>query len=661
MIAAASVSRAGAQISPGPLARPHAQLEGSLNCTKCHGTRKSEMNQACLSCHKEIAALREADRGYHARDAKGSCATCHPDHAGADFALIKWPDGSPERFDHRKAGWALEGKHAETACKDCHRARFRAGPIADASPRKTGAGWVGLEEKCTSCHEDPHKTALGANCVKCHDIKGWKPAPLFQHDSTSYPLTSKHADVACAKCHEAPRLAPARLANGDVNPVFKPVPHKDCVDCHADVHKGRLAGACLKCHVTKGWTSINKEGFDHDRTRYPLRGEHTQVACEACHVGFPSAGMRPAFASCTDCHKDPHAGKATLAGKIVGCDGCHTVEGFKPATYTVAQHATTKYPLLGKHAMVHCGACHAARTVTVTGAAGATKATMKYVEMRPGSTKCTDCHADDHGGQLASRPDKGACESCHKVDGWDKSTYAVAEHAKYKLPLEGRHAEIACGACHDAKPAGLPAFASTATLGKANVAFKITLVACKDCHLDPHKGRLTAPPVAVGASGCAACHDAKHFRPATYDVAAHARGAFALEGAHRAVPCEACHAEMKAPAPRSTLILANASFTPMPFTTKHDACTPCHQDPHGGQFATLKENGKCEACHGLDAFTPASQFDHLKVSKFALTGAHAKLGCADCHKRKLGADIKSVDYRGLSSACESCHSTPVRQ
>ena len=79
-----------AQISPGPLARPHTQLEGSLNCTKCHGTNKSAMNSACLSCHKEIDALIQRGRGLHARDAKGSCAKCHPDHAGLDFDLIKW-------------------------------------------------------------------------------------------------------------------------------------------------------------------------------------------------------------------------------------------------------------------------------------------------------------------------------------------------------------------------------------------------------------------------------------------------------------------------------------------------------------------------------------------------------------------------------------------
>jgi len=615
------------------------------------------MDQACVSCHQEIALLVQNGRGYHARDGKGKCAACHPDHAGADFQLITWPDGSADRFDHRKTGWELKGKHADTKCADCHATKFRKGAVADASPRKHGAGWVGLETACVSCHEDPHRNSLGDRCTRCHDETKWKPAPLFQHDSSSYPLTGKHADVACDKCHLAPRLTPALDAQGKPVPVFKPVSHKDCVDCHADVHKGRLAGACAKCHVTTSFTTINKAGFDHDATRYPLRGEHTQVPCAKCHIGFPSAGMRPAFAHCTDCHKDAHGGRATLAGKVVDCDGCHTVQGFKPATYTVAQHARTKYPLEGKHATVACGACHKAKTVTQPAANGAAgqATTVRIVEMRPEFAKCTSCHADDHGGQLASRPDKGACESCHKVAGWTQSTYPLTEHASYKLPLEGKHAEIACGACHSAKRAGLPPMTNTATLGKARVAFKLREVECQACHVDPHRGKLDQ----YGA--CSACHGAAHFGPSTFDVTAHGKSAFALAGEHRAVPCVACHAEMKAPPMTSTLVQGKASFAAMTFAAKHETCAACHKSPHGTQFDKRKDKGACEGCHVVDAWSPAVRFDHGKDTPFALTGAHAKLTCGQCHTSPPGTPLDKVDYRGLSSKCESCHTQPVRQ
>ena len=643
-----------AQISPGPLAKPHAELEGSLNCTKCHGTRSGAMNQACMSCHKEIPALVESGRGLHARNAKAACASCHPDHAGVDFSLVKWPDGSAERFDHRQAGWALEGKHADVKCASCHKTAFRTSPVAALSPRTHGAGWVGLETNCLSCHEDPHRKALGDKCLACHVMTGWKPASGFDHDSSSYPLTGKHADVPCAKCHTVARLAPRTSDKGALIPVFKPVSHKDCADCHADPHKGRLAGSCDKCHVTSSFQTINRKTFDHDATRYPLRGRHAAVACAGCHVGFPSQGMHPAFGSCNACHYDAHAGKATLAGRTVDCESCHTVDGYRPSTYTVAQHAKSAYPLDGKHAVVKCGACHTTRTVMVAGVS------RKQIEMRPARAVCRDCHADDHAGQLASRADKGACEACHRTAGWKPTTYTTQAHASLKLALDGRHAEIPCSACHAAVRAGLPPLAAPERLGKAKVAFKVPETSCASCHVDAHGGRFSRADQVKLYATCAACHDTKHFRPSTYDAAAHAKSAFPLEGAHLAVPCVSCHTDMKGAAFKSTLVLAKAPAT-MTFAARHDGCAACHTDPHGDQFAKRRSSGGCESCHGLDAFVPAARFDHDRDASFPLTGAHAKVACASCHKPAPGASRASIDYRGLSPKCESCHTQPVRQ
>ncbi|HXI21929.1 MAG TPA: hypothetical protein VNH46_12615, partial [Gemmatimonadales bacterium] len=158
-------------------------------------------------------------------------------------------------------------------------------------------------------------------------------------------------------------------------------------------------------------------------------------------------------------------------------------------------------------------------------------------------------------------------------------------------------------------------------------------------------------------AGCAACHDTRRFRPSTVDVAAHQSFGFALEGAHRATPCVACHAEMKAPAaPRSSLIAARASIPGLRFEAK-TACTDCHQTPHGTQFASRKDQGRCDACHGMEAFVPASRFDHNRDAGFTLKGAHQSVPCDRCHP----ADPTSSSpgrriYRPVSSKCESCHS-----
>ena len=139
---------APAQISPGPLAQPHASLEGSLKCSQCHAGKKEEMPKACLACHKEIAALAQQNRGFHTRDRITECASCHPDHAGRDFAMVSWPGGGPaERFDHRRAGWGLEQSHATAKCSACHAPKYRVSSVVALAPSR-GGHWTGLETRC---------------------------------------------------------------------------------------------------------------------------------------------------------------------------------------------------------------------------------------------------------------------------------------------------------------------------------------------------------------------------------------------------------------------------------------------------------------------------------------------------------------------------------
>ena len=148
---AGGVGRLQAQVSPGPLARAHQELEGSLKCTRCHGAGAEGMQSRCVSCHRDIAWLAGQGRGLHGSPATkaAKCASCHPDHAGVDFALVKWPEGSSERFNHRRAGWELEQSHARAKCADCHKPANRLSPAAKLA---TGgrSNWTGLEQTCAS-------------------------------------------------------------------------------------------------------------------------------------------------------------------------------------------------------------------------------------------------------------------------------------------------------------------------------------------------------------------------------------------------------------------------------------------------------------------------------------------------------------------------------
>lgn len=644
-----------AQISPGPLARPHRELEGTLKCTRCHGGGKQALSAQCVQCHRDIAWLRERHRGYHARDGKGECASCHPDHAGPDFALIQWPDGSPERFVHTRAGWELAGSHRDLACEKCHTARLRVGPAARLSARQAPGGWTGLEPACTGCHEDVHRGALDSDCTTCHDAGKWTVTPGFDHGHTRYPLTGKHLEVACDRCHLAAALAPKRDPAGHLVPVYRPVPHDQCSACHQDPHAGRLGPGCDGCHTTKSFTAIARDRFDHDRTRYPLRGRHAAVPCTGCHDFRKPDGKRPPFATCIGCHSDPHGGTATLAGKPVDCEACHTVTGFSPASFTVAQHQATRYPLEGRHREVPCGGCHAKEPGSAPPRWGRSR-----VVMRPGFAACRDCHADDHGTQLADRPDRGECASCHTVQGWTPSRFDRTAHARLELPLEGRHAAIECAACHGMRRKGLPPVTlSAGALGRARVVLRVRETACADCHADPHRGRFAAGGPRPKEAGCLACHTADRFRPSTVDPAAHRHFALPLDGAHRAVPCFGCHREIVPQAgPRSSLV-ANAAAFPLQTFAARTGCADCHRDPHGGQFAARRDGGRCDACHGVDVFAPATRFDHDRDAAFPLRGGHERVPCNRCHPTDLTAPGPGprLVYRPVSSRCESCHGT----
>jgi len=638
------VPAAAAQISPGPLSAAHASLDGPLSCTQCHAGGKQSMTPRCLSCHKEIAWSMQQNRGFHARLDKGAdCASCHPDHAGRDFALVKWPDGSAQRFDHRRASWPLEGKHARVACEKCHTANFRVSPAATLGPKRSTAGWVGLETTCSSCHEDVHRGSLGKTCETCNTTADWSPASRFDHAKSQYPLTGKHADVACEKCH----VEPAARGGGDKKLVaqFKPLAHGDCASCHRDPHAGGLRGTCASCHVTTSFSSVEGRSFSHDRTRYPLRGKHASVSCASCHAGYPTRIDRPAFATCTNCHSDPHKGQATIAGAAADCAACHTVNGYSPSTFTVAQHARTAYPLEGRHATVACSSCHTSRP---TGARG-----QSEVVMRPRADRCESCHADAHGGQLAARGAVGNCATCHTPTAWKPSTFGVARHATLRFTLTGRHAATDCASCHAAKRRDLPAFPASPTLGTANVALHLDENTCDGCHRDPHGGKYGA--LKAADASCTACHDTRSFRPSTIDADAHTKFAFALDGAHRAAPCVACHTTLtKGASLGASLKLSPAPSKPVLYSLPGATCATCHASPHGDQFASRPDGGTCMSCHDLQGWSPASRFVHDANGGFALGAAHAKVPCAKCHAAGAGGATTRV-WRGVPRACESCH------
>lgn len=524
-----------AQISPGPLARAHAHLEGVTRCLSCHQAGKKSSNDRCLSCHTAIGLRLEQRRGLHAaimaQEAERSCASCHSEHNGRDFALIFWEDGE-ERFDHRRAGFALEGKHAQVACRDCHQPGNIQEDFAHDATVRPAKTFLGVAQKCARCHGDEHRGQLGAACERCHDFSAWNPAAKFAHTQAQFLLTGRHKEVACAKCH--PEKAAAEKVGREKAPVFVQYTgllFGNCIPCHQDPHRGSFGNECAACHSTEGWRNIRSGSFNHDLTAFPLRGRHTRVACEKCHgsLGFKK---RIAHAACRDCHQDAHAGQFAQRADQGKCESCHSVEGFSPALFTLAQHQRASFQLRGAHLATPCGQCHARQT------AGALAGKLLFAFPRQ---SCSACHPDEHAGQFAARMANKGCEVCHVNEDWHQTKF---EHNTARFALTGAHRHVPCEKCHPqeklperasaAQPAVmLPVFANASSA--AFVRYRPLAFQCAECHGDVHRGQFGKSKQAR----CEKCHQATRWRDLLF---VHNRdSAFKLEGAHEKARCQQCH------------------------------------------------------------------------------------------------------------------------
>jgi len=532
---------AWAQLSPGPSSQSHAHLEGLKKCSSCHKLGSRDVGDKCLDCHLEIATMRRGGPGMHAGEGFSECVDCHVEHQGEDYDLIYWTDG-PEGFDHRTVGFEKTGRHAELACRQCHYAKF----IVDASSLKArskdlGRTYLGLESACTSCHEDVHGKPAGADtvvraCTVCHDTNGWRPAPLFVHDQTTFPLTGKHQDVACAKCH----VPVGDTGKDRPSLVFAGLSHAACTDCHRDPHAGTLGSDCRQCHSTGGWLLIQGASFDHAKTRYPLLGRHATVTCSECHA---EERKKPQFASCRDCHDDAHGGEALARSHLLQCEECHTVEGFRPAQYPMVRHSETAFTLSGAHQATPCDACH--RPLD-------SGSYPKAADLAPAHDDCKTCHKDPHQGQADKYTVERGCLSCHEENTWRS---VIFDHGMTGFALEGRHAVADCLACHKRSENEVP--------------FTGIVSHCAGCHQDIHRDQFSDKVTADGqAVACDRCHDSVDWLAKKFDHDRDSR--FALKGGHEKVTCVTCHRPLE---PGNDRLL---HFKPLPI-----ACKGCHVNVPG--------------------------------------------------------------------------------
>jgi hypothetical protein len=503
-----------------PLAGKHA----AVACTTCHEARRVTS--------PEIQSMLRAQRGRETfLGLWKRCDTCHQDEH-RDQVVHECQRCHDERswkpaprFDHAATAFPLRGKHAGVACAGCHATLHDNDPAPPAFPARRAATYLRLSPidhgTCAACHADPHAGTLGAACASCHNEQRWRPfalpdrTPREFHERTRFPLEGAHASVGCRSCHGP--------FDRHHSAKYKGLAFKSCGDCHADGHVGQLASSgdakkgsgltardCNACHTQDAFVPPLFEAEQHDKTRFPLEGSHRALACRACHPIDPRLGqrvpaatrsrldetMRPLLISlavmrpeasperCSSCHADPHGGQFAAEMKRQDCGGCHTTSSFEQPDVRFDHAKDTRFPLTGAHAGTACGSCHKRESF-----AGAAAPVVRY---RPMPTTCGGCHRDRHLGQFTwqlARPDAFApparrkdakdCGACHPTTRFTETSFRHDDARFTTFALEGRHAELACGACHREVRA-----ASDVTA----VRYRPLPRTCSGCHADFHRG-----------------------------------------------------------------------------------------------------------------------------------------------------------------------------
>ncbi len=297
------------------------------------------------------------------------------------------------------------------------------------------------------------------------------------------------------------------------------------------------------------------------------------------------------------------------------CALCHTVGDWRPLKSTLGfEHLATGFELDGAHSSADCGDCHESPRFSFVG------------------TACADCHRDAHAGELGFD-----CEACHSSTGWQNQRPLFDAHASTLFPLLRPHTALDCDACHGEQ---------------LTHQFATTPTDCFSCHLLDFTNTTDPDHVAAGfATECETCHSP--VSPRWDEAVFQHPGSFLLDGAHRRLGCDDCHASG--------------------FAGTLTDCAGCHIQDYRGtvdpDHATAGFPLECEVCHDTTTWSSAV-FDH-NATAFPLRGQHQPLDCEVCHGDGFAGTptdcfaCHRADYRatrdpdhveaGFPTACETCH------
>lgn len=578
----------------------------NIDCAQCHiqGQPYNSISQECSSCH--LTDYQQALNPNH--QAVGFATQCNECH---DFS----PDWKPATFPNHDGQFfpIYSGKHKGEweSCTDCHSNSSDFGQFS-----------------CTGCHEhnqsDMNEEHGGVNgyvydskaCFECHPSGDGDK--IFDHNTTSFPLTGAHNTVICSDCHISGY-------NGTSN---------ECHSCHLQQFNEAinpshtelgLSQDCASCHTTN--TDWQPASFSQHNNYYTLAGAHQRIAsnCFDCHEGNYVNSPN----TCFSCHSEAYNQTTNPPHQAVqfstSCEQCHSENAWTPATF---DHDLQYFPVYsGSHQgeWQNCVECHTSPD--------------NYALF-----SCIDCHEhnqsetdSEHAGISGYAYASEACYACHPTGEGE----GAFDHSQTAFPLTGAHIAAGCAECHSSGYSG-------------------TTTVCAECHnveynqsVNPKHPALNIP------SDCDNCHTTQPtWSPAVFPIH---NNYYVLQGAHQTISneCVQCH---------------NGNYTSTPNT-----CFGCHEQdynqavnpPHASaQFPT-----ECLTCHNEAVWTP-STFNHDALYFPIYSGEHQRawnlcsdchtnpsnysvFSCIDCHEHNQAEMADEHDdvsgYVWNSNACLECH------
>ncbi len=225
---------------------------------------------------------------------------------------------------------------------------------------------------------------------------------------------------------------------------------------------------CVTCHTTADWNKIKTDGFNHNKTHFPLVGQHKTVSCKKCHTTLE---FSKAKTNCSACHTDVHQG--TVGND---CERCHTPNSWL-VTNVKQIHRQVGFALVGSHATADCNRCHKSASM------------LRFDNI---STDCYSCHKEKYNATTAPNHRKSGldtdCARCHTMSGRDwLATGRGFDHGFF--PLTNAH-NLACDACHF----------------ENNYSVKLSSE-CNSCHSLANNNPIVAHKTKFVSYSCGNCHN----------------------------------------------------------------------------------------------------------------------------------------------------------